>query len=264
MVFGRRKRQGADSGVVDADGEGFVDDLDEADRAHEDALLLAELTAREEAERRAAVLSPRGPWDSKDAPVLPEGVHRLDLGALRVVVPPGVDVRLDMNEAGEVAAVSFVQGESVGQLLVFAAPRTTGIWAEVREEIAASLAQGPGSATEVEGPLGIELRASLPAEVPGQATVLMPGRFLGVDGPRWFARLLITGPAATDDAAAASMVEAFRSVVVVRGDEAMPAREPLTLSLPPEAQQQAERDLGQPADPSLQMPERGPEITEIH
>lgn len=267
MVFGRRKRAAEPVEPVDpVDIDGFVDDLDEEDRAYEDAELLRELEAREAEARRNAVLNPQGPWDLADAPELPEGVQRLDLGALQVIVPPGVEVRLDMNEGGEVAAVSFVLGESMGQLLVFAAPRRSGIWAEVREEIAQSLVQGPGSATEVEGAFGPELRATVPAEAPGQAPVLLPARFLGVDGPRWFARLLLTGPAAVDDAAAAPLLEAFRAVVVVRGDEAMPSREPLPLTLPAEARQQvaAEQQAQEEQEQAgLKMPERGPEITEV-
>jgi len=261
VVFGRRKRS-AEGDPVELDVEGFVDDLDEEDRALEDAELLRELEAREEELRRAEVLSPQGPWDVADAPEPGEGQQRLDLGSLQVTVPPDVEVRLDMNEGGEVAAVTFVQGESTGQALVFAAPRRTGIWDEVRAEIAESLAQGPGSSAEAEGVLGTELRAMVPAEVPGQPTVLLPARFVGVDGPRWFARLLLTGPAATDDAAAAPLVDAFRSAVVVRGDEAMPAREPLPLTLPPEAREQVAA-AQEEQERRIEMPERGPEITEI-
>ena len=52
---------------------------------------------------------------------------------------------------------------------------------------------------EVDGPFGTELRARVPAEGPaGQQPQLAPARFLGVDGPRWFLRGLVTGPAATE------------------------------------------------------------------
>jgi hypothetical protein len=65
--------------------------------------------------------------------------------------------------------------------------------------------------------------------------VRRPARFLGVDGPRWFLRGMMSGPAAADPAAAATLEEAFRGIVVVRGSQPMPVREPLTLTLPPEA-----------------------------
>ena len=54
-------------------------------------------------------------------------------------------------------------------------------------------------------------------------------------------------------------------MVVVRGDEPMPAREPLVLSLPAEAQQAVETaSEDEDAERSLTLPERGPEITEVY
>lgn len=253
MVFGRRKRQvseGSDEGV-----DGFVDDLTEEERAAEDAELEREL---DEAERVPS--RPEGPWDVEDAPE----AERLDLGALQVVVHPGVEVRLELSPEQQVVAATFVHGDSTAQLNVFAAPRTQGIWAEVCAEIADVISSGGGQAQEVEGVLGRELRANVPNEVPGQGTVLTPARFVGVDGPRWFLRALLTGPAATDDTAAAPLLAMVRDVVVVRGEEAMPAREPLTLTLPPEAAPQVpEPETTEPAAPTLQLPRRGPEITEV-
>jgi hypothetical protein len=100
----------------------------------------------------------------------------------------------------------------------------------VRAEIAESLnAQRRGSASEAEGPFGTELRGSLPADN-GKGTV--PVRFIGVDGPRWFLRALLAGPAATDASKAAVFERALRDVVVVRGNDPLPVREPVPLQLP--------------------------------
>lgn len=249
MVFGRRKREGSEG------SDEFVDDLTPEERAAEDAELERELEEQERAPSR-----PEGPWDVEDAPE----ATRLDLGALQVVVHPGIEVRLELSPEQQVVAVTFVHGESTAQLNVFAAPRTDGIWGEVREEIAQSLNSGGGRAEETDGPLGPELRAVVPNEVPGQGVVMTPARFLGVDGPRWFLRALLTGPAATDEAAAAPLVAMVRDVVVVRGGDPMPARDPLTLTLPPEAApQQPEPETTEPEAPRLQLPGRGPEITEV-
>ena len=68
-----------------------------------------------------------------------------------------------------------------------------------------------------------------------------PARFVGVDGPRWFLRGLITGPAAAGPEAAGALEEAFRGIVVVRGNEPMPVREQLPLALPPQAAAQLAR-----------------------
>ena len=257
-MFGRKKN--AEQELTDADVEGFVDDLSPEDRALEDAELARALQAEEEAERRASVVRPQGPWDSEDAPE----AERVDLGALQVVATPDVEVRLEVSPEGQVVAVTLVNGESTAQLNVFAAPRTEGIWDEVRQEIAEALNGSGGRASDGEGVFGTELRAVVPNQLPGQGVVHAPARFLGVDGPRWFLRALLTGPAATEEAAAAPLVEAIRHVVVVRGTDPMPAREPLTLSLPPEAasamvQSEPEED----GAPRLTLPQRGPEITEV-
>ena len=257
-MFGRRNKQAAE--VTDADVDNFVDDHDPQDRALEDAELQRQLELAEALDRQA-VPSPQGPWDSQDAPER----ERVDLGALRVAIPPDVELRLELNPEGLVMAVTLVHGESTAQLNVFAAPRTEGIWGEVRQEIADALNGGGGRATEGEGVFGPELRAVVPNEVPGQGVVTAPARFIGVDGPRWFLRALLTGPAATEDAAARTLLDAVRDVVVVRGDEPMPAREPLVLSLPAEAQQAVETaSEDEDAERSLTLPERGPEITEVY
>jgi hypothetical protein len=251
-MFGRRKKNDE---VTDLDGEEFVDDLSPEERAQEDAELEREL---DEEQGRAEVPHPQGPWDVADAPER----ERIDLGALHVAVPPDVELRLELTPEGQVMAATLVHGDSAAQINVFAAPRSEGIWAEVRQEIADALNGGGGRASEGHGAFGPELRAVVPQEVPGQGVVHAPARFIGVDGPRWFLRALLTGPAATEDAAARPLVEALRDVVVVRGADPMPAREPLVITLPPEAQQAAPADL-EPQQPGLSLPERGPEITEV-
>ena len=207
---------------------------------------------------------PEGPWDVDDAPD-DDTVQRLDLGGLRVPVPPGIEVRVDVNAEGEVVAATLVHQGSSMQVNVFAAPKRSGIWDEVRAEIATSLTDAGGQAKDVDGPHGPELFAAVPVQGGGAA----PARFIGVDGPRWFVRALLTGPAAQDRSVAAPLEQALRSVVVVRGSEAMAVRDPLPLHLPREVAEQAAAaaSAGQGAQveqaPDLTMPERGPEITEV-
>ncbi|MCU1587720.1 MAG: hypothetical protein JWN31_1213 [Frankiales bacterium] len=247
MAFGRRKH-------VDED---FVDDLDPESRAAEDAELLAAIDEEEAAPPPAA----RGPWDLSDAPETDP--PRLDLGALHVPVMPDTDVRLEVSPEGEVVAATLVHSDSALQLNAFAAPRSEGIWDEVRSEIAAALGESGGTSDVGDGAYGPELRAMVPTDVPGQGVVLAPARFVGVDGPRWFLRGLLTGPAATDDAAAAPLLTAMRDVAVNRGTDPMAVRDPLPLVLPSDAMQAVSEASEEAAeDPSLSMPERGPEITE--
>lgn len=202
---------------------------------------------------------PQGPWDEADVP--DDGLQRLDLGGLRVPVPPQTEVRVEMSPEGKVVAATLVRGASAMQVSAFAAPRTEGIWAEVREEIATALRESGGRADEAEGPLGVELKATVPTEVPDKGRALMPARFLGVDGPRWFVRALLTGPAATDPTVADELEKALRAVVVVRGTDPMAVRDPLPLRLPKEVAEAAAAKAAAQGAPS--MPERGPEITEV-
>ena len=209
------------------------------------------------------IARPRGPWDADDAP--DDELQRIDLGSLLIPVPDGTEVRVDVSPDGDVVAATLVQGESTMQINAFAAPRRTGIWGEVRAEIAEALNGGGGKAEEARGAYGPELRAQVPAEVPGQGVQLAPARFLGVDGPRWFLRSLIAGPAATDPAAGSRLESVLRDVVVVRGSEAMAVRDPLPLRLPSdisEAAAEAAAGAGEQDGQGLEMPERGPEITE--
>ena len=210
----------------------------------------------------AVVVRPEGPWDVEDLPE-DDALERIDLGGLRVPVPPETEVRVDVNAEGEVVAATLVRGESSMQVNVFAAPRTTGIWDEVRAEIAESIVGGGGGAQDVDGTYGPELFAAVPVQG-GGAT---PARFIGVNGPRWFVRALLTGPAAHDKAVAAPLEEALRSIVVVRGTEAMAVRDPLPLRLPPQVAEQAAAQQAAAAQEQgedvLALPERGPEITEL-
>ena len=117
-----------------------------------------------------------------------------------------------------------------------------------------------GEANDDSGPFGTELKARIPVEAPGAGPSLQPARFIGVDGPRWFLRGMLTGPAATDPVQAKRLEEIFRGTVVVRGGEAMAPRELLPLRLPREA---VEHPPAEAASPELEIFQRGPEITEI-
>ena len=250
-MFGRRKKGAA----------GEVEQGDPLDEATEPEV---------EPDAPATPPRPQGPWDQADAP--DDEVNRIDLGGLLVPVPPDTEVRVDVSPEGEVVAATLVRGESAMQVNVFAAPRSYGIWSEVREEIAVALRETGGRAEDASGPHGAELHAAVPTDLPGQGLALAPARFIGVDGPRWFLRALLTGPAATDETASADLLAALRDVVVVRGTDPMAVRDALPLRLPKEVSAAAEAAgttegaAGSPdesaQEPSLELPERGPEITE--
>lgn len=173
-----------------------------------------------------------GPYDIADAPE----AKRLDLGALKLPSVPGVEVRVQANQQGTVQQIYLVRGESALQLGAFAAPRTEDIWDEVRAEIKQSLIADGGTATERPGEYGTELHARVRTQQ-GQRDL----RFVGVSGPRWLVRAVFQGPAATDSEQAAPLLQCLRGLVVERGDEPRPVREPLPLRLSPEMAAQAQR-----------------------
>jgi len=174
-----------------------------------------------------------GPFDVTEAP---EGVQRLDLGSLQIPAIDGVEVRVQANPDGVIQQVVLLHGENALQLGVFAAPRSEGIWEEVRAEIRKSLFDDGVAAEEIDGEYGIELRARV--RTPDGLTDL---RFVGIDGPRWMVRGVYQGGAAVDPANAGPLVECLHGLVVDRGLEAKPVREPLPLRLPKELAAQAQQ-----------------------
>jgi Protein of unknown function (DUF3710) len=243
------RRRGKDSEPEDPDdlaGDDAVDELEgHAQQGAIDVLPSAD--------------APQGPWDSSQTP--DDGLERLDLGGILVPVVEGMELRVDVSPEGQVIAATVVAGNSAMQVNAFAAPRTAGIWPEICEEILESLVESGGSGETSDGPFGLELRARVPSEVPGQGRTLQTARFLGADGPRWFVRALLSGPAATDPVQAEPFERVFRAVVVVRGKDAMAPRDPLPLRLPTDVL--VSGDAADVED-ALNPFERGPEITEIH
>lgn len=215
----------------------------------------------EQAAEPSTPARPSGPWDADDVP--DDGLARLDLGGLLVPVMPGMEARVDVDQQQQaVVAATLVDGNSALQVNAFAAPKKSGIWAEVRAEIMQSLQDSGGTAEEADGPFGPEIRAQVRSQGGDQAPALQPARFIGVDGPRWFLRGLLSGAGALEPARAERLEEAFRNIVVVRGSDAMAPRDALPLRLPREAMEAAQQQAEQQSR-GLDPFERGPEITEV-
>ncbi len=183
-----------------------------------------------------------GPYDISEAPV---GQLRVDLGSLQIPSIEGVEVRVQAND-GVIQQVVLAHGESALQLGAFAAPRTEGIWDEVREEIRKSLFNDGVAAEESAGEFGVELRARVRAP-----EGMMDLRFIGIDGPRWMLRAVYQGAAAADPSAAGPLDLCLRGLVVDRGRDAMPVRDALPLRLPREMAEQinAGQAAGADTDP---------------
>lgn len=189
------------------------------DRSKLDATPPWEIRVREEAAETT------GPYDERDAPA--DDVERADLGALRIPVGEGLDLQVEVNEAQQIVSATLTAAEGSMQLGLFAAPRNEGIWDEVRAEIADSMKGQRGNPSErADGAFGTELTGTVPAEG-GR----LPVRFIGVDGPRWFLRAMLVGPAA-EPGKGARFESALQQIVVIRGVDPLPVREPVPLALP--------------------------------
>lgn len=203
-MFGRRRKRARDAEWVDGD-EATTDRGDLEPEDTDDAA------------------APAGPYDAEDAP--DDGRPRLDLGALRLPVPDGAQLQVEVaGQSGPVRAVHLMTG--LGQITVtaFAAPRSGGLWKEVARELVARLRADGARVGRVAGEWGEELDALTP-----QGML----RFLGVDGPRWMLRGVAVGSPEQVEERAALLRDVVRETVVVRGAEPLPVRSQLPLELPP-------------------------------
>jgi Protein of unknown function (DUF3710) len=203
-LFGRRRRQD--------DEEDYHADVESDDEDYDDRAVIG-----------GDLFDGAGPWDEDDAPE--DGLNRLDLGSVRLPVPNGAQLQVEMDQAGGgVKAVHVIT--PVGQLTVtaYAAPRSGGLWREISTELAEQLNSDGATVRTTTGEWGLELLAAV-----GEIQL----RFVGVDGPRWMLRGVVAGPPDRLENSTAALYELVRGTVVVRGTQPMPVRTPLPIELPP-------------------------------
>jgi hypothetical protein len=179
-------------------------------------------TAQPEVEFDGAEEAEEGPFDSTQAP--DDGLNRLDLGSIRLPVPEGVQLQVEMDPAGAVRAVHLLT--TVGQLTVsaFAAPKHDRLWPDVSSEMIAQFKTDGFRILRENGEWGEEITAR-------NNEVHL--RVVGVDGPRWMLRGIAAAPTEEQSAKATDALYALmRDTVVVRGEQAMPVRTPLPIELP--------------------------------
>ncbi|MGO2139447.1 MAG: DUF3710 domain-containing protein [Leucobacter sp.] len=170
-----------------------------------------------------------GPFDFSEVPAMRPYV---DLGGIKIAPREGLQMRLEVDErAKRVVAVSLEYAESLLQVQAFSAPKSSGMWHQIRRDLTTQLAAQGAEVVEEDGALGAELLTAtqVPAEQGGGTRA---ARFIGVDGPRWILRGILMGKAAVDAAAREELIELFREIVVVRGDLPMPPGDLLPLKVP--------------------------------
>jgi hypothetical protein len=190
----------------------------------------ADDSAIEQGKSAPADRATAGPFDESEANAVRPYV---DLGGIKLLPREGLQLRLEVEEGSKrVVAVGLDYAGSSLQVQPFAAPRSTGLWHEIRQQIAEQIAKQGGTTNLTAGAFGPELLAEIPASAAGEAGSRRLARFVGVDGPRWFLRGVIAGEGVVDPEAAARIEELFRSIVVVRGNTPMPPRDLIPLTMP--------------------------------
>jgi len=177
-----------------------------------------------------------GPLDESEANAVRPYV---DLGGIKLVPRDGLQLRLEIEEGSKrVVAVGIDFSGSTLQVQPFAAPRTSGLWHEIRAQIVDQIRAQGGEIEQRAGVFGPEIVARIPVSG-GEAGAVRVARFIGVDGPRWFLRGVVAGAGALEPEAAAAIDDVFRSIVVVRGTTPMPPRDLIPLHVPAGAVQTA-------------------------
>lgn len=219
--FGKKKHQSEEALEAAAEeNEEAVDAAENVDEAQE-VVALPESSA--EYEGRG---DERGPWDVEDENV-PDYDEYLDMGSYYLPFLKGIELRVKANRATQqVLGTTITYGSSSVEIEAFAAPKTLGLWDDVR----ADLIEANKDAKEVEGVFGTEL--ALPVTVKGGRKVLT--RIVGVDGPRWMLRGIFSGKAATDPESeeAKALNQFFADIVVERGDNPLAPRDLIPMHPP--------------------------------
>jgi hypothetical protein len=249
MIFRRGKKQqdtALDEPVADEGAElGAEADLGEVDAGQVEAGEAGEAGGGEPdfdpEELDAQEWRDSGPYDIAEVDLDEEtddDVLRVDLGSMVVTAFAGAELRLQVSEETQQIVSAMLISENASSALelgAYAAPRSGGLWAELRDEMITSATEVGGDASLAVGPFGVELRRLLPVTTPEGEEGYQPSRMWVVEGPRWLLRGIVYGEAALTEGLeppVAELLDAFRRVVVRRGDEAMAPGDLLPLAMP--------------------------------
>lgn len=167
----------------------------------------------------------------------------LDLGSLKIPLPKGSQVQVEMGEQGP-KMLHIVTTAGRITPVAFAAPNSAGQWETASDEIAEGMTADGMPATFEQGPWGREVVGK------GEKNTI---RIIGVEGPRWMLRLTL----ATPNEKADEIIELGRAVAarvfVYRGAEPILAGNSLPVVLPPELVEQVNKAAEQRKQNSQQQ-----------
>lgn len=253
MIFGRKKQQ---AGLTEPDPADISDELDDEeleddvddDETEDDEVEDEDLEENDldeefdgEADEWIAYDESQdwrdeGPFDIDEVDLEADDVPRLDLGAL-IVTPEddmAIQIIADAATGDGLALVLSLDGAAM-QVEVKAAPQSGGFAAEIRDDLIEETLAGGGSAERAKGPYGTELRRVVPVDGPDGESGFAPMRDWLVEGPRWLVVARMMGEAAIDvegDGASKLFDEAFRNLIVRRGEDPMAPGQTVPLKVP--------------------------------
>lgn len=189
-----------------------------------------------------------GPWDIEEDNA-PDFDEYMSLGAFYIPFVRGIQLRIKASRADNTLLGATVTiGRSSLELEAFAAPKTLGLWDDVRED----LLEGNANAKEVPGIFGAEIE--LPVKLDNGK--VHTTRIVGVDGPRWMLRGIFSGPAADDPQSPEAEIlnRFFSDIVVDRGEEPLAPRDLIPMAPPLTPNERRERDAAQQGGEGAQLP----------
>lgn len=178
---------------------------------------------------------PPGPYDASAVPVAT--VSRVDLGCMQIAgfTEMQLHFETDPTKTRFVSVVATYRDAAL-RLQPLAAPRSGGLWDDMREQITTSIKAAGGDIEEVNGTFGAELHGVVPAVTPEGEQVRQPIRLVAHEGPRWLLHGVFMGSAAMDPGLGELFEDVFSQTVMVRGDQPMAPGDVLPIVLPPDAQ----------------------------
>lgn len=226
MVFRRKKKA---SRSAPPQGQDPDADIEASLSENPDEISGAQGTVEPGASDEVEVDRTSGPFDVGE---VDDQEDRIDLGAVQIPMIDDLEVRVDVDPRNQrPAGVTLILGQGAVQVRPYSSPRSGGTWDEARSEIKAELAGADGHVEEYAGEFGLELQARVKATDQSGATGTQAIRFVGIEGPRWMLQGVFFGEGA-DPLTAGRLNAAYRSIVVVRGDGPMPAKQQLEITVP--------------------------------
>ena len=210
------------------------EDNDSADSADSAAGLGVKAVAHD------AVNGDMGPYDGDTVDIAEFNfedfsVGLLDLGSMRIPLPKGSQVQVEMGQDGP-RMLHILTPHGRMTPVAFAAPRTPGQWAESAADIINGLESDGFSAHPEDGPWGSEIVGT--SDKGGI-------RIIGVEGPRWMYRLTLAAPAGKEEELAKLGREVVARTFIYRGEDPILAGSSLPVMLPQQLAEQVSQALQQ-------------------